>query len=120
MKKKVFIRNIILFFSFIAFSNSASSQNVKVYGSITNALNNEPIPFANIIIEGTTIGATSDIDGNYVSLDLIAGAYNFKSLREANRKAMIEIVDTKIKQMTNKKIFIIKYKKLTDYILFSD
>ena len=30
------------------------------------------------------------------------GAYNFKSLREANRKAMIEIVDTKIKQMTNK------------------
>ena len=78
MKKKVFIRNIILFISFIAFSNTASSQNVKVYGSITNALNNEPIPFANIIIEGTTIGATSDIDGNYVILDVNAGAYNFK------------------------------------------
>ena len=78
MKKKVFIRNIILFISFIAFSNTASSQNVKVYGSITNALNNEPIPFANIIIEGTTIGTTSDIDGNYVILDVNAGAYNFK------------------------------------------
>ena len=64
--------------SFIALSNTVSSQNVKVYGSITNALNNEPIPFANIIIEGTTIGATSDIDGNYVILDVNAGAYNFK------------------------------------------
>ena len=78
MKKKVLIRNIILFISFIAFSNTASSQNVKIYGSITNVLNNEPIPFANIIIEGTTIGATSDIDGNYVILDVNAGAYNFK------------------------------------------
>ena len=78
MKKKVFIRNIILFISFIVFSNTASSQNVKIYGSITNVLNNEPIPFANIIIEGTTIGATSDIDGNYEILNLNAGAYNFK------------------------------------------
>jgi hypothetical protein len=78
MKKKVSIRNIILLISFIALSNIVSSQNVKVYGSITNALNNEPIPFSNIIIEGTTIGATSDIDGNYVILDVNAGAYNFK------------------------------------------
>ncbi|MFT5250596.1 MAG: hypothetical protein ACI93P_002338, partial [bacterium] len=78
MKKKVSIRNIILLISFIALSNTVSSQNVKVYGSITNALNNEPIPFSNIIIEGTTIGATSDIDGNYVILDVNAGAYNFK------------------------------------------
>ena len=78
MKKKVSIRAIILLISFIALSNTVSSQNVKVYGSITNALNNEPIPFSNIIIEGTTIGATSDIDGNYVILDVNAGAYNFK------------------------------------------
>ncbi len=78
MKKKVSIRAIILLISFIALSNTVSSQNVKVYGSITNALNNEPIPFSNIIIEGTTVGATSDIDGNYVILNVNAGAYNFK------------------------------------------
>jgi len=78
MKKKVFIKNTILLISFIAFSNVVSSQSVKVYGSISNTLNNEPIPFANIIVEGTTIGATSDIDGNYEILNLNAGAYNFK------------------------------------------
>ena len=78
MNKKVSIKNTILFISFIAFSNVVSSQSVKVYGSISNTLNNEPIPFANIIIEGTTIGATSDINGNYEILSLNAGAYNFK------------------------------------------
>ena len=78
MNKKVSIKNTILLISFIAFSNVVSSQSVKVYGSISNTLNNEPIPFANIIIEGTTIGATSDINGNYEILSLNAGAYNFK------------------------------------------
>ena len=78
MKKKVFVRAIILLISFISLSNNVLSQNVRVYGSITNALNNEPIPFANIIIEGTTIGTTSDLDGNYEILELKAGAYNFK------------------------------------------
>jgi hypothetical protein len=78
MKKKIFVRSIILLISFISLSNTVSSQNVRVYGSITNALNNEPIPFANIIIEGTTIGTTSDIDGNYEFLELKAGSYNFK------------------------------------------
>ena len=78
MNKKNSIKNTILLISFIAFSNVVSSQSVKVYGTISNTLNNEPIPFANIIIEGTTIGATSDIDGNYEILNLNAGAYNFK------------------------------------------
>ena len=78
MSKKSSIKAIILLFSFISISNFALSQNVKVYGTITNALNNDPIPFANIVIEGTMIGTTSDIDGNYEILNLQAGAYNFK------------------------------------------
>ena len=78
MSKKSSIKAIILLFSFISISNFALSQNVKVYGTITNLLNNDPIPFANIIVEGTMIGTTSDIDGNYEILNLQAGAYNFK------------------------------------------
>jgi len=78
MSKKSSIKAIILLFSFLSISNFALSQNVKVYGTITNVLNNDPIPFANIIVEGTMIGTTSDIDGNYEILNLQAGAYNFK------------------------------------------
>jgi len=78
MKDAIFKRTIIIFLSLCAFSNTLSSQSVKVYGLITNVLNNEPIPFANIIIEGSSIGTTSDINGNYEILELPAGSYNFK------------------------------------------
>ena len=64
MKNARFMRTIILFLSLIVLSNTLSSQSLKVYGEITNILNNEPIPFANIIIEGTSIGTISDINGN--------------------------------------------------------
>jgi len=71
-------RKFILIISIISLSHSGFTQSVKVYGAITNAINNEPIPFANIIIEGTVIGTTSDINGNYEILELQAGTYNFK------------------------------------------
>jgi hypothetical protein len=72
------IKKLILIISFFSLSQSAFTQSVKVYGKITNDLNNEPIPFANIIIEGTMIGTTSDINGNYEILELPPGTYNFK------------------------------------------
>ena len=39
-----------------------TTQNIKVYGTVTNALNNEPIPFANVVIDGTIIGVTTDLE----------------------------------------------------------
>ena len=38
-------------------------------------INNESLPFANVVVEGTTIGTTTDVDGNYV-LELEPGLYN--------------------------------------------
>ena len=78
MKDAILKITIILILCLCAFSNTLYSQSVKVYGVISNVLNNEPIPFANIIIEGTSIGTTSDINGNYEILELPAGSYNFK------------------------------------------
>ena len=62
----------------ILLSVSLHSQMVRVYGSVKNALNNEPIPFANVIIDGTSKGATSDIDGNFELFEIEPGTYNFK------------------------------------------
>jgi len=66
-----------LIFIFLIFSSSIFAQNVKVYGTVSNVLNNEPIPFANIIIEGANLGAISDIDGNYELIGIAPGTYNF-------------------------------------------
>ncbi len=41
-----------------------SYANIK--GQVIDEINNEPIPGVNVIVKGTTIGAVTDIDGNYI------------------------------------------------------
>ncbi len=43
-----------------------SEKSGVIEGRIYNAKNNEPVPFATIIIWGTTIGSTSDLDGKFL------------------------------------------------------
>jgi hypothetical protein len=41
------------------------SQITKVMGQVTDSQTSEPIPFANIILPGTTIGTLTDFDGQF-------------------------------------------------------
>lgn len=45
--------------------DSTSGQQQKVKGTVTDATNGEPIIGANVLIEGTTIGVVSDVDGKF-------------------------------------------------------
>ena len=53
-----------LFFLFLL-PITASAQTV-VKGKVTDAHSGDPIPFANIIFKGTTIGTATDFDGNFI------------------------------------------------------
>lgn len=46
-------------------SVSVFSQTTKVSGKIVDAVTREPLPFVNVIFTGTTVGAASDIEGNF-------------------------------------------------------
>ena len=70
--------NLILILFLFGSSLFVSAQNVRVYGSVKNALNNEPIPFANVVVDGTSKGTTTDIDGDFELTDIEPGLYNFK------------------------------------------
>lgn len=52
---------IILFFPILTYA-----QNGIIKGRVFNEKNNEPLPFANLIIDGTNIGSTTDLDGNFI------------------------------------------------------
>ena len=52
---------------------SVFSQTASIKGKITNKISNEAIPFANVVIVGTTIGTTSDLDGNFIFTGLNPG-----------------------------------------------
>lgn len=47
----------------------------KLTGKVVDKNTQEPLPFVSIIVEGTKFGATTDVDGNYVILNLPPGKY---------------------------------------------
>lgn len=71
-------RSLILTFSVLFFSTMAFSQNGRVSGKITDSNNNEPIAFANILVEGTDLGAITDLDGNFSLTNLDPGFINLR------------------------------------------
>jgi hypothetical protein len=58
--------SLFLIFNFFLLLTSATfAQKTSVRGQVTDAKTKEPISYANVQFEGTNIGATADIDGNY-------------------------------------------------------
>ena len=52
------------------------SQEYSFSGSVTDSNNGEPIPGVSVFLEGTTVGAVSDFDGNYAfEVTVEPGAY---------------------------------------------
>lgn len=46
-------------------NTESAAQKFKVSGTVLSSEDNQPLPGVNIIVEGTTIGTTSDINGKY-------------------------------------------------------
>jgi hypothetical protein len=44
----------------------ANAQETIVQGKVTDAASGDPIPFANVVFKGTSIGSTTDFDGNFL------------------------------------------------------
>ncbi|HCA99308.1 MAG TPA: hypothetical protein DEP22_05305, partial [Porphyromonadaceae bacterium] len=60
------MKRLVIVFSFIFIGSVLFAQKGIIKGRILNAKTNEPIEFANIQIQGTSIGSTSDLDGNFI------------------------------------------------------
>lgn len=60
------MKKYLLLIVLLIMSLSTFAQLGVVKGRVFNAKTNEPIEFATLQIEGTTIGSTSDLDGNFI------------------------------------------------------
>lgn len=82
MKNKTIAKSIIIFSAFLTWTgytvaeerneynliestNSVTQQGNRITGKITDSTTGETLPGVNIMIEGTTVGTASDIDGNF-------------------------------------------------------
>jgi outer membrane receptor for ferrienterochelin and colicin len=73
-----FIAHLVLLSVFLLSAFTASAQEASVQGIVTDADNNEPIPFANVIVEGTQNGSTTDFDGKFTITGIEPGYINLQ------------------------------------------
>lgn len=56
---------IPVFFLLTIITLNVTAQVTKIMGQVTDATSGEPVPFANLIFKGTSVGATTGFDGTY-------------------------------------------------------
>ncbi len=72
----------------------------KITGRITDATNGEPIFGASVIIVGTTQGAATDVDGNFVILNVRPGVYTLRITSIGYNNVVVEEVRVAVDQTT--------------------
>jgi outer membrane receptor for ferrienterochelin and colicin len=77
--RSVLFFNFILIYFLIFVSVIQAGITGKIAGKIIDADNYEPLPGVNIIIEGITLGAASDLEGYYMILNIPPGIYTVKA-----------------------------------------
>ncbi len=77
MKRRLlFFLSLILFN--ILFINPSFAQTGKITGDVVSSTG-EFLPFVNVLIVGTTQGAATDIDGNFVIIGVSPGTYSVRA-----------------------------------------
>ena len=88
------MKKILYFLFFISLPLFAQNTG-SLKGKITAVDNGDPLPFANVVIKGTTIGSATDIDGKYL----------IRNIPEGEQTVVVSYVGYKTK---NVKVTIVK------------
>jgi len=87
-KKLLLVLLIVMAMPMLLYGQSVG----KITGVATDESNGEPLPGVNVIIEGTTMGAATDIDGYYVILNVPVGTYSLRSSYIGYKDIVVENV----------------------------
>ena len=71
--KDITIKLLLLALIIVSESTMLFAQTGTIRGRVFNEKNNEPLPFVNLVIFGTNIGSTTDLDGNFIFAGLEPG-----------------------------------------------
>ncbi len=72
----------------------------KITGIVTDAQNGEPLIGANILIEGTNLGAATDIEGKFLILNIPPGTYSVRVSYLGYETVLVEGVKIVVDQTT--------------------
>ena len=94
LPKKSFYFTLIFFgFSLALSPLIQAGVTGKISGKVTDAVTGEALLGANVIIEGTTMGAATDAEGDYFIINIPPGTYNLKaSMVGYSAQSLVDVV----------------------------
>ena len=75
-------------------TSAASAQSATVRGTILDAVTSEPLPWANVVLVGTSIGGASDIEGKFVIRNVPVGSHTVRATYIGYETRELEVVLT--------------------------
>jgi len=81
----------ILCIFFLLLAADAQAQTGSISGTVRDAATSVPLPNANLSLQGTTLGASSDVDGNYEITQIPAGTYTLVVTYVGFRRAEVQV-----------------------------
>lgn len=73
------LKHLLLLLSLFTLHTAFAQNKASIKGEISSAADGNPIGFVNVILDGTGLGATSDINGFFSINQLPAGTYTLKA-----------------------------------------
>ncbi len=90
---------IILFFASFS-SYTIAGTTGKIAGKVIDAKSREPLIGVNIVVLGTSMGAASDINGDYFIINLPPGTYQIKATEIGYSPVIVRNINVSVDQTT--------------------
>jgi hypothetical protein len=80
------------------------AQETVVQGKVTDAASGDPLPFVNVVFKGTTIGTTTDFDGNFMlrsenaSDSLTASYVGYKHRTKPVKRGIKQVINFQLEE----------------------
>jgi hypothetical protein len=96
------VKYFLSFLFFISFSFSQENNFGSISGKIISSETKQPLPFINIVIEGTKIGMSSNDEGKFFLEDISFGKYTlvFSAIGLETKRKEIEITSNKTVELS--------------------
>ena len=98
-------RPFLILAALISIAFATSAQNGIIRGFVYEKSSGEPVMFANVFLQGTTIGATTDEKGFYTITSVPAGSYTLMATTIGYDTARVT-VNVKAEEIANQQLFI--------------
>lgn len=98
-------QNIILFLSAILLLGNSFAQDGTIRGFVYDKESGEPIIFTNVLLEGTTIGTSTDVNGYYMISKVAPGSYTLMTTNIGYDTAKVSIT-IKAGDIVTQKLFL--------------